>query len=342
MEALVTNNPRQMTLSEVSPPGEPGEGQILLEVDAAGICGSDYSLYLGKHPLSNFPMIQGHEFCGTVRKLGPGSSGRVAIGQRVAVEPLIGCGECYPCSIGRYNCCTHLKLLGVHKPGGFQESLVVDERLVHGVGDLPAEIAAFAEPMTIALQAVTRAAVAKGEQVYVIGAGPIGQAVILASLWHGARVAVSDLVEHRLEKARSVGAELALDAKDDVAEAISAWTDGRGPAVVIDATGVPAVIRSAVDLVAAAGRIVTVGISVSDVAMPLATMIRKELTIYASRNSVRMFPEAIRAVTHYRDEVAKLITQRISLSEVQETIELALERPDVIEKAVVVFDHGSE
>ncbi len=162
MEALVTNNPRHMTLTQVPAPDEPGEGQVLLEVDAAGICGSDYSLYLGKHPLSNFPMIQGHEFCGTVRKLGPGSSGRVKVGQRVAVEPLIGCGECYPCSIGRYNCCTHLKLLGVHKPGGFQQALAVEERLLHDVGDLSADIAAFAEPMTIAMQAVKRAKVEEG------------------------------------------------------------------------------------------------------------------------------------------------------------------------------------
>ncbi|MBB3237183.1 zinc-binding dehydrogenase [Phyllobacterium endophyticum] len=342
MEALVTDNPRQMTLTDVPPPGEPGEGQLLLDVDAAGICGSDYGLYLGKHPLSNYPMIQGHEFCGTVRKLGPGCSGRVPVGHRVAVEPLIGCGECYPCSVGRYNCCTNLKLLGVHKPGGFQETLVVDEKLVHDVGDLPADIAAFAEPMTIALQAVKRAGVSNREQVYVIGAGPIGQAIILASLWHGARVAVSDLVEHRLERARSIGAELALNAKDTVAEKIAQWTDGRGPVVVIDATGVPAVIRSAIDIVAAAGRIVTVGISTSDVPLPIATMIRKELTIFASRNSMQMFPEAIRAVQHYRNEVAKLVTQRIGLSEVRDTIELALERPDIVEKAVVVFERAGD
>jgi len=339
MEALVTTGPRQMTLTDVSPPREPGEGQVLIDVDAAGICGSDYSLYLGKHPLSNFPMIQGHEFCGTVRKIGPGCSGRIKVGRRVAVEPLMGCGQCYPCSLGRYNCCVHLKLLGVHEPGGFQKTLVVEEHLAHDVGDLPAQIAAFVEPMTIALQAVKRANVSEGERVYVIGAGPIGQAVILASLWHGAKVAVSDLVHHRVEKSRSIGAELALDAKDAVADRILEWTDGQGPSVVIDATGVPAVVRGAVDIVAAAGRIVTVGISMADVALPLATLIRKELTIYASRNSVRMFPEAIRVVRHFRKEVEQMITQRIPLSEVQATIELALERPDVVEKAVVLFNH---
>ena len=340
MEALVTNSPGNMTLNEVPWPGEPGEGQVLLHVDAAGICGSDYSLYLGKHPLSNFPMIQGHEFCGTVRKLGPNCTGKIPVGARVAVEPLLGCGKCYPCSLGRYNCCTQLKLLGVHKPGGFQQELSVEERLLNDVGDLEADLAAFAEPLTIGLQAVKRAGVKEGEKVYVIGAGPIGQALILASRWLGARVAISDLVEKRLETARYVGAELTLDAKSEVATRISDWTDGRGPPVVIDATGVPAVVRSAVDLVAAAGRIVTVGISTTDVPMPTAVLIRKELSIFASRNSVQMFPEAIKVVRRYRKEVVAIISHHISLGQVEDTIKLALQHPAAVEKAIVVFDGG--
>ncbi|MEP7456056.1 alcohol dehydrogenase catalytic domain-containing protein [Phyllobacterium sp. SB3] len=338
MQALVTTDVRTMELRDVALPGEPGEGQVLLEVEAAGICGSDYGLYLGKHPLSNFPMIQGHEFCGTVKALGPGSSGRIAVGERVAVEPLLGCGKCQPCRFGRYNCCVELKLIGVHTPGGFQEAVLVDERLLHPTGDLPADIAAFAEPMTIALQAVKRGGVSKGEKIYVIGAGPIGLAILLASRWLGADVAISDLVSHRLDKARRIGATLALDAKGDAAAALSEWTDGEGPSVVIDATGVPSVILSAVDMVAAGGRIVTVGISTADVPLPLATLIRKELTIYASRNSVRMFGEAIEAVRRFRAEVAEIITHRIRLSNVQPTIELALGRPDIVEKAIVIFD----
>ncbi|MDX3978603.1 alcohol dehydrogenase catalytic domain-containing protein [Shinella sp.] len=340
MQALVTTDIRVMELRDTALPGEHGEGQVLLQVDAAGICGSDYGLYLGKHPLSNFPMIQGHEFCGTVKSLGPGTSGRFAVGERVAVEPLLGCGKCQPCRLGRYNCCIELKLLGVHEPGGFQEALLVEERLLHPVGDLPADIAAFAEPMTIALQAVKRAGVSEGEKVYVIGAGPIGLAILLASRWLGAEVAISDLVVHRLDKARRIGAALVLDARDDVVTALGAWTDGEGPSVVIDATGVPSVIRSAVDIVAAAGRIVTVGISTADVPLPLATLIRKELTVYASRNSVRMFGEAIEAVRRFRAEVGEIITHHIGLSDVQQTIELALERPDIVEKAVVVFDRA--
>jgi L-gulonate 5-dehydrogenase len=233
-----------------------------------------------------------------------------------------------------------LKLVGVQEPGGFQQELLVEERLLHDVGDLPPDLAAFVEPLTIALQAVKRGGVKEGEHVYVVGAGPIGQALILASRWLGARVAISDLVKHRLKTAREVGAELTLDAKLDVAGQISDWTDGWGPPVVIDATGVAAVVRSAVDLVAAAGRIVTVGISTTDVPLPIAALIRKELSIIASRNSVQMFPEAIKVVHKYRREVAAIISHHISLAQVEDTIKLVLQHPDAVEKAIVVFDDG--
>lgn len=338
MDALITSGPGEMSLRQIDWPDKPGRGEVKLRVDAAGICGSDYSLFLGKHPLSVFPMIQGHEFCGTVVDIGPEGTGRVSVGDRVAVEPLIGCGHCYPCSVGRYNCCTELKLLGVHEPGGFQQEMLVAESLLHRVGDMPPDLAAFAEPLTIALQAVTRAGVSSGEQVFIIGAGPIGQALLLACRSKGARVAVSDLVPHRFEKARAIGAELALDAKGDVAEELSRWTDGRGPPVVIDATGAAGMIRKAVDIVAAAGRLVTVGISTTEVPLPIALLIRKELTLYASRNSVQMFPEAIRVLRKYQAEVAQVISHHIPLSQVEATIRLALERPDKVEKAIVMFD----
>jgi L-gulonate 5-dehydrogenase len=139
----------------------------------------------------------------------------------------------------------------------------------------------------------------------------------------------------RLERATQIGAELIVEAGGDVAAAIDEWTSGVGATVVVDATGAPSAIRSAVDLVAPAGRIVLIGISQSEVSLPIVPISRKELAFYGSRNSAGIFGEAVRIVREHQAEVASLITQQISLDEVQQTIEMALEHPEAVEKAIV-------
>ncbi|QEC47541.1 zinc-binding dehydrogenase [Baekduia soli] len=335
MRALVTSAPRTMELREVDAVAEPGPGEVLLGIDAVGICGSDFGLYKGTHPYAQFPQVQGHEFCGTVRALGPGCEGTHAVGTRVAVEPLLPCGHCYPCSVGRGNCCMELRILGVHTPGGLQDELVVPERLLHDADGLDAPAAAFAEPMSIALQGLVRAQVVEGDTVLVLGAGPIGQAAIIAARALGARAAASDLVPERLERATAVGAELVFDAAGDVPDALGEWTHGVGPTVVVDATGAPVAIRRAVDLVSFAGRVVVIGLSSQEVSLPIVPFTRKEISILGSRNSVGIFGDAVRIVRDHPDEVARLITHEIALEDVPETIELAMAHPEIVEKAIV-------
>lgn len=337
MKALFTTAPNQMELRDIEPPQPPREGEALLKVEAAGICGSDYTLFVGKHPYSRFPNVQGHEFSARVAAYGPDTKASVPVGGRVAVEPLVACGHCYPCSQGRYNCCVSLEIVGVHSNGAFQEYLNVPVRLLHDAKDLDAELGAFAEPMTIALQAVHRADVQAGERALVIGAGPIGQALLLALRAYGVHVAVSDLVGSRLRTASANGAELAVDGRSDVASALSAWTSGQGPSVIFDASGNVRAVQQAFDIVAAAGRVVIVGISGNELSVPMNTYTRKELTVLGSRNSARMFPEAIETVSRFKDEIRSVISHRIGLEDVQATIELALSRPDQVEKAIIAF-----
>jgi L-gulonate 5-dehydrogenase len=337
MQSLVTTAPRHMEVLQTAEPLGPASGEALIKIEAAGICGSDYHLYLGDHPYSRFPQVQGHEFCGTVLGFGADCERLIPVGSRVVVEPLIGCGHCYPCSLGRYNCCIDLNIIGVHSPGAFQELLCVSERLLNETGDLDRELAAFAEPMTIALQAVKRAGVNGGDSVLIIGAGPIGQALLLSAKAYGARVAVADLVQTRLERAAAVGADKVVDARGDWVSEIRRWFGGDGPTVVIDATGSPAAIRSAFDVVSAAGRIVIVGISDRDVAVPVITYSKKELAVFGSRNSVRMFPEALKLVRENQSKVRTIITHRIELKDASDVIELALAKPEVVEKAVILF-----
>jgi L-gulonate 5-dehydrogenase len=323
-----------MRLEEVERPAGPGPGEALLRIEAVGICGSDYALFRGTHPLSQFPQVQGHEFCGTVAELGPGE-GPGTVGARFAVEPLLPCGDCYPCSLGRTNCCVRLEILGVHRPGALQEELVVQRHLLHPVGDLPGAVAAFAEPLSIGLQAIRRGEIGAADSVLVLGAGPIGLAATMAARAAGARVAVSDPVPERQALAVACGADLVLDGGEGIAVEAGAWSGQEGPSVVIDAVGASATVRLAVGLVAAAGRVVVVGISTAEAALPIAPLTRKEMTILGSRNSAGIFADAVGLAAANRERIESLITHRIGLGEVEATIELALSHPERVVKAVV-------
>lgn len=327
MKAAVTMAPRRIEVREVPEPA-PGLSQALIRVEAVGICGSDVERYLGDNPYAQFPRTQGHEFAGRVVALGEGYAGPVAVGDRVAVEPLMPCGACYPCRHGRPNCCANLKVIGVHVDGAMAELVAVPGPALYPAGDLEAELAALVEPISIGLQAVTRGAVTADDTVAVFGVGPIGQAILLAAVDRGARVLVVDRLPSRLELARQLGAEMTVeDGRDDAAAAIVEWTHGEGPAVAIDATGVPAVIRSCIDVVAPSGRVVVVGISTKEVAIPVVQFTRKELTIVGSRNNTGLFGEAVDLVRRHRDRARRLITHRYPLGRTPEAIAFALEHP---------------
>ena len=335
MKTVVTVASRQMELVE-KPEPDIGPDEALIGVEYVGLCGSDLHFFLGDHPYVTYPQVQGHEFSGTILALGEAYTGPLHVGERVAVEPLVSCGECYPCRIGRPNCCTHLAVLGAHRPGALTEKIVVQTNSLYPVGDLDPELAALVEPLSIGLQAVKRGAITAEDTVVVFGAGPIGQAVLIGSTDRGARVLVIDKLDSRLELAQKLGAERVVNTdKERVADVIAAWTHGEGPAVVFDATGVPAVIRQAIDSVASAGRVVIIGLSNQEVSIPVIEFTRKELTILGSRNNARIFGEAVALVQRNRARVRMLITHRFPLAQTQQALEFALEHPTEAEKVII-------
>ncbi|WP_376795795.1 zinc-binding alcohol dehydrogenase family protein [Thermogemmatispora sp.] len=336
MRAVVTVAPQQMELVEEAAPIA-GPGEALLRVEAVGLCGSDLHLYLGDHPYVTYPQVQGHEFCGTILAFGEGYSGPLRIGQRVAVEPLVPCGSCYPCRHGRPNCCTRLAVLGAHRRGALAELIAVRTTSLYPVGDLDAELAALVEPVSIGLHAVIRGQVTAEDRVVIFGAGPIGQAVLLAARERGAQVLVVDKLERRLALAHRLGAEVVINAShEDVAAAVLSWTDGDGPAVIFEATGVPAVIRQAVELVASAGRIVIIGLSNQEVSLPVVEFTRKELTVLGSRNNAGIFAQAVELVQRQRAAVRALISHRFPLEETPRALAFALEHPTEAEKVLIL------
>lgn len=336
MRRIVTVGPRHIEVREdVEPTAGPGEAVIAVE--AVGLCGSDLHFYLGDYPYVNYPRTQGHELVGVIEALGEGATG-LSIGDRVAVEPLLPCGTCLPCRRGRRNCCTAMRTIGVQVHGGLAERVAVPVANLYPTGDLPADIAVLSEPLSIAEHAVRRGDVADGEQVVVFGAGPVGQAILVVARDRGARVMVVDPLPARLELAALFGAEETVQVRAaDPEAAVAAWTNGEGPVRVFDATGVPAVLESAVRVLAASGTIVVVGLSKNPACIPLIDFTRKEMSVLGSRNNLGVFGAAVETVTRHAATIGRLVTHRFPLERAGEALELMAEHPDETEKVILTL-----
>ena len=330
-----------MRVRDVPEPDEPGPGEVLVRPAAVGICGSDFHFFEGRLSEhaggSGFPRIQGHEVAATVESVGPGCREGLRPGQTVALFPLRACGRCYPCRIGRANVCVSFSLIGIHEDGGLQERLCIAEEQVFPVDVASPVVAALVEPVSIAVRAVHRGRVTEGERVVVLGAGPIGQALLLAAQDRGASVVVVDLLESRLELARSLGAETLLWTSAD--EVVARLRRERAPEVVIDATGVPAAVRAAVELVSSAGRVVQVGMSGDEVTFRLGSFTEKELDVLgvACCGSTE-FGEAVDLVERNADRLAPLVSHEFALAEAPDAVRFAMERPADVMKVVIRGD----
>jgi 2-desacetyl-2-hydroxyethyl bacteriochlorophyllide A dehydrogenase len=335
MRAAIMHAPFEMSVGAWETP-RPEPGEILVSVGATGICAGDMYIYLGKNPYAIYPQVAGHEIAGVVAELGQGVTGP-APGTPVVVEPFLSCGKCYPCRVGKGNCCRNLRILGVHRPGGFAEYLTAPADHVHVVpAGLSLVDASFAEPVAIGVQACRRGEVAAGEEVLILGCGPIGLALIEVARARGAHPIAADLLPDRLETAARFGAET-LPAGEGLVQRILERTDGEGMPVVIEATGNPQAMEQTVDLVAAGGRIVIVGLLKQGVQVnfPGLDFTRKEMTIVGSRASVNCFPEALQLLAAGKISYPKVATEFSLWDAPQVFAELAA-HPGAVHKGVLV------
>ena len=294
MRAAIIDAPFDMRVGTWETP-QPGPGDVLIAVGAAGVCAGDMYFYFGKNPYARYPQICGHEIAGVVRQVGSSVTG-LEPGTPVVVEPFIGCGSCYPCRIGKTNCCANLEIIGVHRAGGYAEYLTAPATHVHAVpAGLSLTVASFAEPVAIGVQACRRGSVSAGEYVLILGCGPIGLALIEVAKARGAHVVAADVVPSRLEIAAKLGAETAM-ADDHLLQSVLDQTNGEGAPVVIEATGNVKAMEQTVELVAAGGRIVIVGLVKQGIGVtfPGLDWTRKEMTVLGSRASVNCFPESLK------------------------------------------------
>jgi threonine dehydrogenase-like Zn-dependent dehydrogenase len=329
-----------MEVLDIPEPPPPGPGEVIVHPDAVGICGSDFHFFSGELQIfedSPYPRIQGHEFTGRIDQVGPETTGRLKVGDRVSILPISNCGECYPCSVGRGNVCDNFSLIGIHTDGGLQEKLRVPESQVFAIATDEPAIAALAEPFSIGVRTVHRARVAEGEQVVILGAGPIGQASHLLARERGATTLLVDRIQSRLDLGAASGAEgLLWEDRDQVVEACREWSGGEGPPLVIDATGVPDPIRAAVDMVASAGRVTVVGMSGEEVPLRIGTFTEKEVDLLGvSCCGPEEFEEAVRFVEGNQDTLQSLITRRFSLERAPEALAYAMGNPAEAMKVVI-------
>ncbi|MDF2930017.1 MAG: yjmD 1 [Anaerospora sp.] len=320
MNAIYLEAPGKIAVVAVTQP-ERKEQNVLIKVRSFGICGSDIGAYLGTNPLVSYPRIIGHEVAGEVLEV-PEDETELKIGDRVVLEPYVYCGNCYPCKNGHTNCCENLTVLGVHINGAMSEYFSHPRHLVHKVpADIPWNLLAMVEPLTISMHAVKRSRVKKGEHVVITGAGPIGLLAAQYALALEAIPVVVDPVEERLEFARKLGVKYTINpVKQDAVSEIKAITQGTMAEVVIEASGNAAAIRSSIDYAAYSGRISLVGWPKNEISLPTALFTKKELDIVGSRNSYRSFPESIQLIAENKVDVAAVITKTIAFEEIPELV----------------------
>jgi L-gulonate 5-dehydrogenase len=333
--AAVTRAKHALELVELPWPDGPGPGEAILRPEVVGVCGSDVHLFHGR--LGDvFPRIQGHEISAVVDAVGEDVD-HVAPGDRVAVWPVLACGSCYACSVGRGNVCANIAIIGAHVDGALQQRLRVPATQVFGVGDLPAAVTAFIEPTSIGVRTVVRARVTEDDRVVVLGAGPIGQAICLAARERGAAVLLADRVAERLELGRAMGAdEVACGDAAALVEQASAWAGPGGAPVIVETTGVPAVVRAAFDAAPPAGRLVLVALSDEEVSLPLGVFPIHELDVLGvSCCNAAEFAQAVELVRDHRETVARLITDEFAFEQASDAIEYVAGGDAELMKAVI-------
>ena len=294
ISALTLQAVNQLALCPVSMPDAPGPGHALVRVHRAGVCGTDYHAVRGAQPFFSFPRVLGHELGVEVLEVGDGVT-QVAPGDKCAVEPYLNCGHCVSCRRGRFNCCAQMKVLGVHVDGGMCPYLLVPAAKLHRSDRLGYEQLALVEPLAIGAHAVNRVfprGAGAGENVLVIGGGPIGLATAQNALLRGHAVVMMDVNAARLAFAAAklplhgILDAAGLAAGEPLATAVSALWDGELPTAVFDATGNIASMKGAFHLVAPSGSLCFVGLAPAEVSFYDPDFHRKELTVLATRNAL--------------------------------------------------------
>jgi threonine dehydrogenase-like Zn-dependent dehydrogenase len=293
MKALQVQGPGEVNLIDVPAP-VPCPGEALLRVRMVGMCGSDLNTFRGKNPLVSYPRILGHEIAATVELVPEDGNFDIAVGQNVTVLPYTNCGQCSSCRKGHPNACQFNQTFGVQRDGALAEFITVPAGKIYRADGLSLEQLALVEPLTVGFHAASRGRVCQSDTVAVFGCGGVGLGAISGAAQRGAAVIAIDLDDAKLSLAQASGAKFAIHSgREPLHERLLDLTNGQGPDVVIEAIGLPATFRAAVEEVSFAGRVVYIGYAKEPVSYETRLFVQKELDILGSRNATE---EDFRAV----------------------------------------------
>jgi L-iditol 2-dehydrogenase len=329
MKAAVLKRAGEIRIEE-RPAPKAGPGEVLVRIRASGICGSDIHGFQGKIPDRRPPgIIMGHEAAGEVAEVGA-QAGCFKAGDRVAINPLIPCGECYSCRRGWFHLCDASVTLGsamrVYHDGTMCEYIIVPYRQLHF---LPAGVSypagAITEPAGNAVHLLDRGVLELGSVIAVFGAGTIGLLVVQAARLAGARKVIAvDINSFRLGRARDFGAEVTVDARErDPVQAIREETDGRGADLAVEAAGFSATYRQCAEAVRKRGKVIALGFAEPEATFPMRSVIYRELSIIGSTGFSHEFETALSLIASGKLDPAPLITHTFPLEEAQKAFETA-------------------
>lgn len=346
MKAAVLHGIGDLRYEEVEIP-QLKEEEALIKVRACGVCGSDVPRVMEKGGYS-FPLIPGHELAGDVVKI-KGKAQGIKEGSRVTVFPLIPCLKCPYCRVGRYNLCDDYNYLGSRCDGGFAEYVKAPAK---NLMEIPARVsyeeAALTEPASVALHALRRSNVDAGDEIAILGAGPIG---ILLAQWArilGAhKIFLVDIERRKLEVARAYGFTKLVDAKkEDPVGRIRDDTEGRGVDVAIEAVGIPLTLQQSIKLAKKGGKVILLGNMRGETSLPedlMSSILRKELNLFGTWNSSfthlprNEWTTSLQFMEEGELKVKPLITHRFRLEQAKKAFQMMYGKREFYNKVMFIF-----
>jgi L-iditol 2-dehydrogenase len=321
MKSLLLSEYNHLEIADIPLPVV-GRGEVLVRVEACGICGSDVHGFDGSTGRRIPPIVMGHEAAGTVETVGEGAT-KYKKGDRVTFDSTIYCGECQYCKRGQINLCDNREVIGVscgdyRRHGAFAEYVVVPERIMYPLPmDFSFEAAAMLEAVSVAMHGVKVSQVAGGETALVIGAGMIGLLTLQAARAAGCkRVFITDVDETRLKLARQVGADETLHCSGaELIAEVMRLTGGNGVDITLEAVGRNETVAAAIDCTRKGGTVTLIGNIMPEVTLPLQKVVVRQLRLQGSCASSGEYPEAIELIANGKIQVKQLITAVASLEE---------------------------
>jgi L-iditol 2-dehydrogenase len=316
--------------------------EVLVRIDACGICGSDIHIFQGHHPIIKPPVVMGHECFGHIAQVGENVHTFTA-GDKVFVIPTIACGNCQSCASGHTNRCRNSKIIGGHLPGGLSEYIAVRvEQLIRIPDSFTIEQGSLIEATSVAIHSVRRLTGIAGRDVIVFGAGPIGLLTLQVLKAFGAqRVAVSDPAEGRLELAGKLGADLVINPmKTDPVRFVLQNMNEEGIDAAFDCAGRETTLHQALQLTKRGGEIVLTAIFDKELpSIPIRLLQRGERHVLGAQAYVRSdFETAIQLIAENRISVGDIVTHRYPLREIRKAFQTAMDHSQTVGKVIVYHE----